>query len=157
MKKLSKNKWKIPLYKVNNDVREIEAISKVIKRGMDWAIGSEIEQFEKKLAKYIGTKYSVAFNSGTSAGHAALLSYNLGKNDEIIVPSFSFIATANWPLMVNSIPKFVDIENTTFGMDPNKIEESITKNTKAIIPVHYAGLPCKINEIKKIAKKHNLL
>ena len=107
MKKLSKNKWKIPLYKVNNDVREIEAISKVIKRGMDWAIGSEIEQFEKKLAKYIGTKYSVAFNSGTSAGHAALLSYNLGKNDEIIVPSFSFIATANWPLMVNSIPKFI--------------------------------------------------
>ena len=157
MKKLSKNKWKIPLYKVNNDVREIEAISKVIKRGMDWAIGSEIEQFEQNLAKYIGTKYCVAFNSGTSAGHAALLSYNLGKNDEIIVPSFSFIATANWPLMVNSIPKFVDIENTTFGMDPNKIEESITKNTKAIIPVHYAGLPCKINEIKKIAKKHNLL
>lgn len=157
MKKLSKNKWKIPLYKVNNDVREIEAISKVIKRGMDWAIGSEIEHFEQNLAKYIGTKYCVAFNSGTSAGHAALLSYNLGKNDEIIVPSFSFIATANWPLMVNSIPKFVDIENTTFGMDPNKIEESITKKTKAIIPVHYAGLPCKINEIKKIAKKHNLL
>ena len=71
MKKLSKNKWKIPLYKVNNDVREIEAISKVIKRGMDWAIGSEIEQFEQNLAKYIGTKYCVAFNSGTSAGHAA--------------------------------------------------------------------------------------
>ena len=157
MKKLSKNKWKIPLYKVNNDVREIEAISKVIKRGMDWAIGSEIEQFEQNLAKYIGTKYCIAFNSGTSAGHAALLSYNLGKNDEIIVPSFSFIATANWPLMVNSIPKFVDIENTTYGMDPKKIEKLITKKTKAIIPVHYAGLHCKIHEIKKIAKKHNLL
>ena len=67
MKKLSKNKWKIPLYKVNNDVREIEAISKVIKRGMDWAIGSEIEQFEQNLAKYIGTKYCLGVNSGTDA------------------------------------------------------------------------------------------
>jgi len=157
MKKLSKNKWKIPLYKVNNDRQEMEAISKVIKRGMDWAIGPEIEQFEKKLAEYIGTKFCVVFNSGTSAGHAALLSYNLGKNDEIIVPSFSFIATANWPLMVNAIPKFVDIEKVTLGMDPKKIEKAITKKTKAIIPVHYAGLPCKIAEIKKIAKKHNLL
>ncbi len=157
MKKLSKNKWKIPLYKVNNDSDEIDAISKVIKKGMDWAIGPEIEQFEKKLAEYIGTKFCVVFNSGTSAGHAALLSYNLGKNDEIIVPSFSFIATANWPLMVNATPKFVDIEDMTLGIDPTKIEKSITKKTRAIIPVHYAGLPCKIHEIKKIAQKHNLL
>ena len=154
--KLKKNKWKIPLYKVSNDSSEIIAISKVIKRGTDWAIGPEIEEFEKTLAKYIGTKYCISFNSGTSAGHAALLTYNLKKNDQVLVPSFSFIATANWPLMVNSKTKFVDIEDKNYGMDPNKIENSISKNTKIVMPIHYAGLPCKINEIKEITKRKKI-
>ena len=154
MKKIN---WKIPLYKVSNDSSEIKAISKVIKRGMDWAIGPEIEEFENKLAKYIGTKYCISFNSGTSAGHAALLSYNLKKNDQVLVPSFSFIATANWPLMANCETKFVDIEEQNYGMDPKKIENSISKKTKIIMPIHYAGLPCKINEIKKIAKKNKIV
>ena len=157
MNKLKNKKWKIPLYKICNDSDEIKAVTKVIRRGMDWAIGPEIEKFEKELARYIGTKYCVAFNSGTSAGHAALLSYNLGKNDEVLVPSFSFIATANWPLMVNATPKFVDIEKTNYGIDPQKIEKSVTEKTKAIIPVHYAGLPCRITEIKNISKKNNLI
>ena len=154
MKKIN---WKIPLYKVSNDSSEIKAISKVIKRGMDWAIGPEIEEFENKLAKYIGTKYCISFNSGTSAGHAALLSYNLKKNDQVLVPSFSFIATANWPLMANCETKFVDIEEQNYGMDPKKIENSISKKTKIIMPTHYAGLPCKINEIKKIAKQNKIV
>ena len=154
MKKIN---WKIPLYKVSNDSSEIKAISKVIKRGMDWAIGPEIEEFENKLAKYIGTKYCISFNSGTSAGHAALLSYNLKKNDQVLVPSFSFIATANWPLMANCETKFVDIEEQNYGMDPKKIENSISKKTKIIMPIHYAGLPCKINEIKKIAKQNKIV
>ena len=123
MKKIN---WKIPLYKVSNDSSEIKAISKVIKRGMDWAIGPEIEEFENKLAKYIGTKYCISFNSGTSAGHAALLSYNLKKNDQVLVPSFSFIATANWPLMANRETKLVDIEEQNYGMEPKKIEVSPT-------------------------------
>jgi len=154
---LKKINWKIPLYKVSNDSSEIKAISKVIKRGMDWAIGPEIEEFENKLAKYIGTKYCISFNSGTSAGHAALLSYNLKKNDQVLVPSFSFIATANWPLMANCETKFVDIEEQNYGMDPKKIENSISKKTKIIMPIHYAGLPCKINEIKKIAKQNKIV
>ena len=144
------------MYKVSNDSSEIIAVSKVIKRGMDWAIGPEIEEFENALAKYIGTKYCVSFNSGTSAGHAALLTYNLKKNDEVLVPSFSFIATANWPLMVNSKTKFVDIENKNYGMDPNEIEKLISKRTKIVMPIHYAGLPCKINEIRKIAKRKKI-
>jgi len=153
---LKKNKWKIPLYKVLNDEDDVKAVSKVIKRGMDWAIGPEIEKFENTLAKYIGTKYCLAFNSGTSAGHAALLCYKLGLNSEILVPSFSFIATANWPLMVNSKPKFLDIDKTTYGLDPEKLENMISKSTKMIIPIHYGGLPCKISEIKKIAKDHKI-
>ena len=153
---MKKNNWKIPLYKISNNSSEINAVSKVIKRGMDWAIGPEIEEFEKTLAKYVGTKYCISFNSGTSAGHAALLTYNLKKNDQILVPSFSFIATANWPLMVNSETKFVDIEDKNYGMDPDKIEDSISKKTKIVMPIHYAGLPCKINEIAKIAKKNKI-
>ena len=148
--------WKIPLYKIQNDKNDLKSISKVIKRGMDWAIGPEVEKFENSLASYIGAKYCVSFNSGTSAGHAALLSLGIKNNDEVIVPSFSFIATANWPLMVNAKPKFVDIENITFGLDPKKIESSITKKTKAIIPIHYAGLPCQIASIKKISNQYNI-
>ena len=153
---MKKTNWRIPLYKVSNDSNELKAISKVIKRGMDWAIGPEVEKFEKSLAKYIGTRYCVSFNSGTSAGHAALLSYNLKNNDQVLVPSFSFIATANWPLMVNAVTKFVDIEEINYGMNPKNIEESISKKTKIIMPTHYAGLPCKIKEIKRISKKNKI-
>ena len=153
---MKKTNWRIPLYKVSNDSSEIKAISKVIKRGMDWAIGPEVEKFENDLAKYIGTRYCVSFNSGTSAGHAALLSYNLKNSDQVLVPSFSFIATANWPLMVNAITKFVDIEEINYGMNPKNIEESISKKTKIIMPTHYAGLPCKIDEIRHISKKNKI-
>ena len=146
-------KWKIPLYKVYSDDADKSSILKVLDRKSYWAIGPEIEQFEKNFAKFIGTKYCVTFNSGTSALHAALLSLKIKKNSEIIVPSFTFIASANAILMSNSKPKFVDIEKESLGIDPNLIKKAISKNTKAIIPVHYAGLPCKINEIKEIINK----
>lgn len=149
-------KWKIPLYKVYVDDEDIRAVSKVIKRGMDWAIGPEIEQFEKLLANYVGADYCLAFNSGTSAGHAALLALDIKPNDEIIVPSFTFIATANWTLMVNAKPKFVDIEEETLGLDPQQVKSSITSKTRVIIPVHYAGMPCHIDELTNIARKQKI-
>jgi perosamine synthetase len=149
-------KWKIPLYKVHVDDEDVQAVSKVIKRGMDWAIGPEIEQFEKLLANYVGSDYCLTFNSGTSAGHAALLALNIKTNDEIIIPSFTFIATANWTLMVNAKPKFVDIEEDTLGLDPQKVKSSITNKTRVIIPVHYAGMPCHIDELTKIARKQKI-
>ena len=147
-------KWKIPLYKVFADSEDNRAVNKVIQRGMDWAIGPEIEKFEKKIASYIDTKYCIAFNSGTSAGHAALIALGINAKSEVIVPSFTFISTANWPLMVQSSPKFADIEIQTYGMDPEDLETKITKKTKAVIPVHYGGLPCKIDEIKEISNKN---
>ncbi len=149
-------KWKIPLYKVYVDDEDVRAVSKVIKRGMDWAIGPEIEQFEKLLANYVGSDYCLTFNSGTSAGHAALLALNIKTNDEIIIPSFTFIATANWTLMVNAKPKFVDIEEETLGLDPQKLKSSITNRTRVIIPVHYAGMPCHIDELTNIARKQKI-
>ena len=147
-------KWKIPLYKVFVDGEDNRAVNKVIQRGMDWAIGPEIEKFEKKIVNYIGTKYCIAFNSGTSAGHAALIALGINAKSEVIVPSLTFISTANWPLMVQASPKFADIEIQTYGMDPNDLETKISKKTKAIIPVHYGGLPCKIDEIKEISNKN---
>lgn len=123
---------------------------------MNWTLGPEVEEFEKKLANYVGTDYCVTFNSGTSAGHAALIAIGIKPKEEIIVPSFTFIATANMALMVNAKPKFVDIEEQTLGLDPAQVEQSITKKTRTILPIHYAGLPCKIDEIAIIAKKKKI-
>ncbi len=149
-------KWKIPLYRIFTDDDDQKSISKVLKRGMDWAIGPEIIQFEKSLAEYVGSKYCLSFNSGTSALHASLLATGISNNHEVIVPSFSFIATSNSCLMVNAIPKFVDIDKDTLGLDPNFLKNALTKKTKAIIPVHYAGLPCKIEEISQLAKNKKI-
>ena len=150
-------KWKIPLYKVDWDKEDVRTVTNVIKRGMDWAIGPEIEEFEQSLANYHGSKYCVVFNSGTSAGHAALLSLNLKPSSEIIVPSFTFIATANWPLMVGTKPIFSEIEEETLGMDPSYLDSIISKKTKVLMPIHYGGMPCKIIEIKKFAEQHKLI
>ena len=85
------------------------------------------------------------------------MAYNLKNNDDIIVPSFSFISTVNSVLFVNANPVFADIEEETFGLDPNSIIEKITPQTRAIVPMDYGGLSCKIQEIKKIANEHNIL
>ncbi|MCZ7384100.1 MAG: DegT/DnrJ/EryC1/StrS family aminotransferase [Candidatus Methanoperedens sp.] len=149
--------WKIPLFKIYWDNKDFEQVSEAIKKGMFWAIGPNIDAFEEKISKYIGSKYAVTFNSGTSALHATLLAYGIGEGDEVIVPSFTFIATANAPLFVGARPVFADIEEKTFGLDPEDVAEKITKKTKAIIPVHYGGCPCMIRELKKIADDNNIL
>ncbi len=147
----------IPLFKIHTDEADVEAVSQVIRSGKNWAIGSNIEEFENALAAYVGTDYALAFSSGTAALHAMMLAYGFGPGDEIIVPSFTFIATANAPLFVGAKPVFAEIEKTTFGLDPADIEKKITKNTRAIMVLHYAGNACLIEEIKKIADKHGLV
>src|SRR3990172_9943574 len=149
-------KWKIPLYKILSDKDDEIAVAKVIKRGTDWALGQEIEQFERALSKYVGCDYCAAFNSGTSALHAGLKALDISPNNEVIVPSFTFIATVNSVLFINGIPKFVDIEEETLGLDPIKVESSINKKTQAIIPIHYGGSMCKIDELKKIAQRRKI-
>jgi perosamine synthetase len=147
---------KIPLLKIKYDDNDLMSIKKVMERGNDWAIGPEIEQFEKKLAKYVGTKYALAFNSGTSALHATLLSLCFGEGYEVIVPSFTFAATANVVELVGAKTVFADIEEDTLGLDPEDVLRKITDKTKAIIAVHYAGCPCKIQELKRIADDYGL-
>ena len=149
--------WKIPMYKIYTDDEDVNLVTKIIRRGSSWALGPEIEEFENSIKNYVGADYCLALNSGTSALHASLLAYNIGKNDEIIVPSFSFIATANSVLFVDAKPKFADIEEDTFGLDPQSILENITPKTKSIIPMDYGGQGCKIFDIKKIAEDKNLI
>ncbi|MBA7616554.1 GDP-perosamine synthase [subsurface metagenome] len=149
--------WKIPLFKIYWDEEDVEGATEAIKSGMNWAVGINIDKFEKMIARYIGTKYCVVFNSGTSALHTVLLAHGIGKGDEVIVPSFTFIATANAPLFVGAKPVFADIEKETFGLDPIDVEKKITNKTKMILPIHYGGCPCKIKELKETAEDHNLL
>jgi perosamine synthetase len=147
----------IPLFRIYSDEDDLEKVNEILSSGMNWATGSSITQFEKSVADYIGTKYAITFNSGTSALHAALIAHGIGDGDEVIVPSFTFISTANSPLFVNARPVFADIEESTFGIDPEDCVEKITNKTRAIIPVHYGGCPCKIRELREIADDHNLL
>ncbi len=149
--------WKIPLFKIYFDDEDTTMVNEVIRRGMFWAIGPNIEKFEGMLADYIGRKYAVVFNSGTSALHAAMIAYGIGRGDEVIVPSFTFIATANAALFVGARPVFADIEEETYGLDPRDVSRKITPETKAVIPIHYGGCPCKIDEISRIAREHGLL
>lgn len=147
----------IPLFKIFWDNDDVEYVTNAIRKGSDWADGPSIKEFERGIADYIGQKYCVTFNSGTSALHAALLAYGISHGDEVIVPSFTFISTANSPVFVRSKPVFADIERETFGLDPNSVNEKITNKTKAIIPVHYGGCPCHIKELREIADDHNLI
>jgi perosamine synthetase len=149
--------WKISLFKIYWDEKDIEMVNESIRRGMFWAIGPNIEKLEQMLSEYTGVKHALVFNSGTSALHAVMLAHNIGPGDEVIVPSFTFIATANAPLFVGAKPVFADIEDKTYGLDPEDVKRKITPKTKAIIPIHYGGCPCLITELRQIAKEHNLI
>ena len=108
-------------------------------------------------AQYIGRKYCLATNSGTAALHMALAAAGVGPGDEVIIPAYTFLASASCVLHANAIPIFVDIDARTYNMDPARIEEKITERTKAIIPVHLHGLPADLDEIQATAAKHNLV
>src|SRR3990172_1871375 len=149
--------WRIPLFKIYWDRNDVAAVTSIIEKGANWAIGPEIKEFEKAVSEYIGVKYAVAVNSGTSALHVVLAAHGIGPGDEVIVPAFTFIATANAPLFVGAKPVFADIEEKTFGLDAADVEKKITPRTKAILPIHYGGCPCLIDELKEVAARHKLL
>jgi len=140
-----------------SDKDDVRAVSSILERGMYWGLSSETIQFEKMISEITGSKYCLVFNSGTSGLHAIMIAYGLRNPNEVIVPSFTFIATANSVLFNKAIPKFADIEQSTFGLDPEDVQSKITRATKAIMPVHYAGNVCKIKELKKIASDNKIL
>ena len=104
----------IPLFKIYWDEKDVEEVTSVIKKGMYWAIGPEIRKFENKICEYVGVKHAFAVNSGTSALHAVLAAHDIGEGDEVIVPSFTFITTANAALFVGAKPVFAEIEGESY-------------------------------------------
>jgi len=146
----------IPIAKPLLGKEEKEAVKKVIESGMI-SQGPKVQEFEEKFAHYLGVKYAIATSSGTTALHAALLANNIKEDDEVITMPFTFIATANSILYTGAKPIFADIEEDSFNIDPDLIEEKINRNTKAIIPVHLYGNPCNMEEIMKISSNNNLI
>jgi dTDP-4-amino-4,6-dideoxygalactose transaminase len=146
----------IPVAKPLIDRRDIRAVVKVMKSG-GLAQGPQVTAFENEFSEFVQGRDCVAVNSGTSALHLALLSLGVGPGDEVIVPSFTFAATANSVALTGAKPVFVDIDPVTYNIDSTLIEAAITKRTKAIQVVHLYGLPADMSRISAIAKKHNLL
>ena len=145
----------IPISKPVIGKEEFESVKEVLESGM-LAQGDVVEEFEDKFAAYIGVDYAIATNSGTAALHTALAAIGIKNGDEVITTSFSFFATASCVLMQNAKPVFVDIDPRTYNIDQLEIEDKISERTKAIIPVHLYGQPCKMKEIMDIAEEHNL-
>ena len=134
-----------------------EALQAVLRRGELWgANGTEVTALQDEWASYVGTDYCLAVNSGTAALHCGVVAGGVGPGDEVIVPAFSFIATPMSVLHAGAVPVFCDIEPTTFNIDVSKIEERITRRTKAIMPVHIHGVVADIDEIQAIADRHGL-
>jgi len=145
----------IPVAKPEIGKAERKAVDRVMRSGL-LAQGPEVSNFEKEFSKFVEDRECVAVNSGTSALHLALLSLGVGKGDEVIVPSFTFAATANSVALTGATPVFVDIDPNTFCIDPIEIVKAITPKTKAIQVVHLYGLAAEMPAIMKIAKKYKL-
>uniref|UniRef100_A0A7V4E4R7 DegT/DnrJ/EryC1/StrS family aminotransferase n=1 Tax=candidate division WOR-3 bacterium TaxID=2052148 RepID=A0A7V4E4R7_UNCW3 len=133
----------------------VDAFKKVVESGQ-FILGYELEQFEKEAANYLGSKYALGVGNGTDALILALRAIDVQKGDEVITTPFTFFATAETIAILGAKPVFVDIEDETLNIDVTKIEEKITKRTKAILPVHIFGQGAKIEKILEIARSYNL-
>lgn len=146
----------IPVAKPYFDQAEEQAAALAIRSG--WVVqGPRVMEFEKMVADLVGAKYALATSNCTTALHLSLLALGIGAGDEVLVPSYSFIASANSILHAGATPLFVDIDERTYNIDPNLIEEKITPRTRAIMPVHQIGLAADLDAIHQIARKHDLV
>lgn len=150
-------KWKVPLLEANLGKEEIEALKGVIES--KWlSMGEATEEFEDCFASYLGVKHALAVSSGTAALHLAYLALGIGSGDEVILPSLTFVATANAVLYTGARPVFADITgDNDLNISPSDIEAKITDRSRAIAVVHYGGYPARMDEISDLAEAHNLL
>lgn len=140
------------------DEQDVQAVAEVVRSGQ-WGnpdCGDAVAAFEQQFASYCGSKYAISCVNGSVSLRLALIACGVRPGDEVIVPPYTFIATASVVLEVNCVPVFVDIDPDTYNLDPTKIEAAITERTRAVIPVHFAGLVCDMDAILAIAQKHNL-
>lgn len=136
---------------------EIDSALQRVVESQYFILGPEVEKMEQAMCEYIGCKYSLGVSSGTDALLLALMALDIRPGDEVLVPTYSFFATAGVVARLHATPVFVDIDPVTFNIDPNKIAEKITNKTKAIIPVHLYGQSAEMDVILAIAKKHHLI
>lgn len=148
--------WRIPVAEPLVGEKELEYVTDCIKTNWISSAGKYVVKFEEMFSEFCGTRYGVATSNGTTALHLALTVLGIGKGDEVIVPTLTFVATANAARYCNADAVFVDSEPRTWNMDPEKIEEKITSRTKAIIPVHLYGHPADMDPILDIAEDHDL-
>lgn len=145
----------IPLTRPSILPEDIESIEEVIRTG--WVVqGPKVKEFERMWSEFTGSKYSIAVSSCTTALHLALVAAGIQSGDEVIVPSFTWIATANAVEYTGAKPVFCDVDLDTYNIQADNIEHSLTKNTKAIIPVHLFGLQADVDEIKAIADSRGI-
>jgi perosamine synthetase len=138
---------------------EIEAVVKVMKSGQltnALGTGPMVKQFEKNFAKFAGAKHAIAVNTGTAALHSAIMAAGVRKGDEVILPSFTFVATVEAVVMAGGKPVFTDIDPYTYNISPDEIEKNITEKTKAVVPVDLYGLSADLKPIRKVAREHAL-
>lgn len=148
---------RIALFEIAWDQEDISNAVESISRGSYWAKGPFVDRFELSLASYLGVEHAITVNSGTTALVAALRASGIGPGDDVVVPSFTFIATANAVQLVGANPVFADIETDSYGLDPAAVEDRITDRTAAILPVHLYGEPCRIAELHETAQDHDLV
>jgi len=146
----------IPIAEPSLEGNELKYVEDCIKGGWISSIGSYVKKFEEEFAKYCGVEYGISVSNGTAALHLALLALGIKKGDEIIMPNLTFVSPASMTKLVGANPVLVDVDPETWCINPDKIEEKITKKTRAIIPVHLYGMPCNMDSILKIAGKYNL-
>ncbi|WP_247236719.1 DegT/DnrJ/EryC1/StrS aminotransferase family protein [Telluribacter sp. SYSU D00476] len=140
------------------DESEVQAVMSIVQSGA-WGnpdCKGEVEAFEKDFAAYCGTRYAVSCVNGSVSLRLALIACGVRPGDEVIVPPYTFIATASTVIEANCVPVFVDIDPATYNISPEAIEAAITERTRAIIPVHFAGQACDMDRIMEIARRHNL-
>ncbi len=146
----------IPVCEPTLKGNELKYVEDCIKTNWISSAGKYIKLFEEKFSEFCSTKYGIACSNGTTALHLALESIGIKKGDEVIIPDFTMIATANAVIYSQARPILIDSEDKTWNMDPKLIEEKITDKTKAIMPMHTYGHPCDMDKIKNIAEKHDL-
>jgi perosamine synthetase len=145
----------VPLSLPDITEAEIDAVAEVLRSGR-LSLGSKLEEFEAGMAEYIGVPHAIAVSSGTAGLHLCVRALGLAEGDEVLVPSFTFIAAANAIRYERATPVFVDIDPVTLNVDPQRLEESISPRTRAIIAVHTFGVPAEMDAILAIARRHHL-
>jgi dTDP-4-amino-4,6-dideoxygalactose transaminase len=146
----------VPITKPLLGEREELAVLQVLRSG--WLVqGPKVAEFERDVASYVGAQYAIATSNCTTALHLALVLHGIGPGDEVIVPSFTFIATANAVVYTGATPVFVDIDPWSYNMDPSGVEAAITPRTKAIMPVHQLGLAADVDRLAAIARHHHIV